>query len=164
MRSSLAFLIPVLAAVTHQPCAAAESDGKTVDALVHFLVVWDKDAYQLTPTDAGSKLEKGQRRLSCRALRVERQGDQAVVVFVDAVLESDESRVVAKEISVGSNPFALRFDQGRLKFKTKEAETRFREENNLQKGDPTEEGMKASEVEHWERWLNRLRDAHSKDP
>lgn len=162
MRSAIALLIVALNAAALLTVTAAEQKENNSER-IHFLVVSDDNAVRLVPTDAASKLEEGQSRLSCRSLRIERQDDQAVIVFVDAQLESDDTLTTAKEMSLGSGSPMIRCKQGRLQFKTEEAERRFRKHVN-RVINPTEEGMKASEIEHRERWNRQVKERDAISP
>jgi len=141
---------------------AAESSEEDVASVhLHFLVTRTGASIQLSPTQGKPDFEKGEWWLSCQNLRFEHYSGRPTLILSDVIFESYDTRMVAEEMFIQLDPPQMKFSRdGRLTYKSEDARRRFLQANPAARRDPREEGMKASEWEHWQRLKSRVRKSN----
>ncbi len=125
---------------------------------LHLLLTETETGVQVSPADPHGELKKGQYRISCESFTFEWRGDQPVLVFLEVVMESEEDRIAGTKAIHYLNPPGSRRIEGVgwvKPMKGGSAQWLQRQKESI------ERGMKASELEHRQRWENRLRGTKS---
>ena len=133
---------------SEEPEAAAE--GR-----LHLLLTETETGIQVSPADPDAKLKKGQYRVSCKSFTFEWRKERPVFVFVDVVMESEEDRITGtKAIHYLNPPGARKVESSVWVQPLKKEDWQYMLQRQHES---IERGMKASELEHRQRWENRLR-------
>ena len=120
---------------------------------LHLMLMETESGVRVSPAEPDAKLKKGQYRVSCRSFTFEWRGDQPVLVFLDVVMESEEDRIAASKIIDYLPPPGSRRIEGVGWVKPmKGGSAQWLERQK----EAIERGMKASELEHRQRWENLL--------
>ena len=131
------------------------------ESRLHVLLTETETGIRVSPANPRAKPKKGQYRVSCESLTFEWHGERPVLVFLDVVMESEEDRIAGTKAIHYLHPPGARKVEGSVWVQPLKREDR---ERMLQRQtESIERGMKASELEHRQRWWNRLYGAKTSE-
>jgi hypothetical protein len=136
--------------------AAGKSDQResAAEGRLYLLFTETESGVRVSPADPDAKLKEGQYRVSCKSFTFEWREQRPVLVFFDVVMESEEGRIAGTKAIHYLKPRGARKVEGSVWIQPVKRDW---EHMLRRQQESIERGMKASELQHRQRWESRLR-------